>query len=90
MEPLTVCDTKEFCDTEFEADVLAAKATDKYGHEFKSYPCKNHWHIAHKDPRQSRGFGKKYWRCPVCKLIYKQKDAKNHKCIGKEFHERRN
>ncbi len=77
---ITTCDTKKFYDTEFEATVFAAKTSWHSGSEFIPYKCGRHWHITHADPTKRRGVGRKYWRCPKCKRIEKNKNARNHKC----------
>lgn len=77
---LRVCDTKTLYDTEFEAEVAAAKVGHRRDEEFEHYQCGRHWHICHTDPTKRRGAGKKHWRCPSCKNIYRKKTAEKHKC----------
>ena len=77
---ITVCDIKKMYDTEFEAQVGAAKTTGFLGEEMIHYQCGTHWHIAHLDPTKRRGVGHKHWRCPKCKTIETNKNAKKHKC----------
>lgn len=70
----TVCKTKKFYDTEFEADRAAAIAEYNLKQGFKSYRCVQgkHYHICHSDPQQ--------WskRCPHCKQLTGY--GKVHKC----------
>lgn len=84
---MEICDTKVYFDTEFAAEVYAAKKGAEFDQEFMAYPCprsysptKLHYHIAHEDPAKRRGFGNKFWRCPKCKLLLKQQVASEHKC----------
>lgn len=77
---MTPCDTKKFYDTEFEANVHAAKTSGFTGHEMVPYRCGTHWHITHADPKKSRGVGHRHWRCPRCKQITKRRNAYKHKC----------
>lgn len=76
----TTCETKTFLDTEFEAEVFAAKKSHQFNKEFIHYRCRNHWHIAHKNPEESIGFGRGYWRCPGCKVIEKKSKREEHIC----------
>jgi hypothetical protein len=48
---MTVCESKVFYDTEFEATIAAAHKTYEWGEEMEAYQCKNHWHIAHVNPK---------------------------------------
>lgn len=74
MERPTVCKTKKFYDTEFEALRAAALAEYKFGEEFRAYQCvgQRHYHICHADPQK--------WskRCPHCKMLMKKGTV--HKC----------
>lgn len=81
MSDLTVCDTKIFYDTEFEAKIAAAK--NRYD-EMVEYPCGTHWHITHANPDKRRGAGKKHFRCPHCKGIFKRTREPFHSCPEKE------
>jgi len=65
---MTICETKIFYDTEFEALHAAARKSRDWGESMIAYPCKGHWHIAHEDPEK---WGKKPRRvkrdwCDVC------------------------
>lgn len=80
MEPLNVCDTKTFYDTEFEAEIEAAKVGWRHGEEFEAYACGNHWHITHKNREQRRGVGHRFWKCPRCRAIVPRKNQLDHKC----------
>lgn len=83
-DEITVCQTKKFFDTEFEAVINAAKIEHKWNEEMVAYACGTHWHIAHADPLKRRGVGHNHWRCPKCKKIEKRKNAPKHKCDIKE------
>lgn len=72
------CDTKKFYDTEFEAEIAAAKFEGVTGAMMVPYKCGRHFHITHADPDQRRGYGI-YWRCPRCKQIIKRGKIKSHR-----------
>lgn len=78
----TTCETKDYFDTNFEALVMAAKATSRYSEDYEPYKCRNcnGFHITHVSPLKRRGYGKKFWRCPRCKWILQQKNAGQHRC----------
>lgn len=80
MSQPTLCRMKKHYDTEFEAEIAAAKLSYWWKEEYVHYPCGDHYHIAHKDPKKWRGTGHKYWRCPKCKQIMKRKNASKHNC----------
>lgn len=77
---MTVCETKQHYDTEFEATVQAARASYEHGDEYEPYQCGKHWHITHTDLTKRRGYGHSAWRCPKCKQLMKQTKAKEHRC----------
>lgn len=81
---IDVCKTKRFFDTEFAATINAAKVTGAVGQEMEAYQCGTHWHITHVNPKERRGAGHDYWRCPKCKKIESRKHASQHKCVIKE------
>lgn len=80
MNEFSVCDTKVYFDTEFEAEISAAKVEAKHGGEFIPYRCGSHWHLTHKNLLERRGAGHKYWRCPKCKKIVKRGQRDKHEC----------
>jgi hypothetical protein len=83
------CDTKKFYDTEFVAEVHAAKTTGHSGEEFIPYKCGTHWHITHADPDKRRGAGRRHWRCPNCKKIERRRNIRRHKCASWDDNGRR-
>lgn len=80
VDPIKVCETKKYYDTEFEASVAAAKTEGITGEEYEPYLCGNHWHITHTDRSQRRGTGHKYWKCYRCQTIMPKRNRVNHKC----------
>lgn len=80
MPEITVCDTKVLYDIRFEAEIASAKASMKYGEEFKPYRCGTHYHITHVDKSKRRGVGKKHWKCPLCGMIMKERKMDSHEC----------
>lgn len=76
---VSVCETKKFFDTEFEATLAAAHILDE---EFVPYPCGRHWHLTHADPNKRKGFGggRRFQRCEKCLEIFRAKQFKKHKC----------
>lgn len=84
MSEISVCRTKRYFDTEFEATINAAKIEAKWKEEMEPYACGNHWHITHSDPSKRRGVGHDYARCPHCKKIFKRAKMNKHKCEVKE------
>ena len=76
---ISVCETKKFFDTEFEASLAAAKITKV---EYIPYKCGYHWHLTHADPdkRQGYGGGKKYKRCDKCRDIFTARQFEKHEC----------
>lgn len=73
----TVCQTKKFYDTEFEANRAAAIAEYNLKQEFRAYRCHTHYHICHSNPKD--------WskRCPHCKLLMKKSTVHNCKVVPK-------
>lgn len=65
------CETKVFYDTEFQATVMAARASARWGEEMEPYKCGSHWHMAHVDirlrGRHIRPPRKDY--CEVCEQV---------------------
>lgn len=84
MKPLSVCQTKQAHDTEFEATIVAAKMENKYGEEFMIYKCHSHWHTCHADPAKRLGHGHDFARCPHCKNLFRKDKMYKHKCEVKE------
>ena len=84
MRSLSVCETKQAHDTEFEATIIAAKMEHKYEEEFLVYECGSHWHVAHVDPVKRLGAGHGYARCPHCKRLFRRSKMYKHKCKVKE------
>lgn len=80
MDQPSVCETKKHFDTQFEAEVNAAKAEWKFGEEFEAYACGSHWHITHSNREQRRGVGSRFWKCRRCQAIVPRKNQLNHKC----------
>lgn len=77
---VTVCQSKKFFDTEWEAQLAATRAEFKFGDEMKPYSCGAHWHITHADPELRRGAGHKFTKCRRCREIVKQSKISKHKC----------
>jgi hypothetical protein len=70
---MSPCDTKVLYDTEFEAEVAAAK----HRTAMEVYKCGTHYHLTHADPTKRIGHGNpdRYRRCPHCKLIYQRTNS---------------
>lgn len=75
---VTICETKRRFYTVFEAEVFA----ERYDDEMVVYACGDHFHHAHKDRQERRGFGggKKFKRCTRCGDILPRKRLDKHKC----------
>lgn len=60
----TVCHSKRFYDTEFEAQVAAAH----HNVEMRAYRCPgtNHYHLTHVDRTKRVGHGQKIAHCKKC------------------------
>lgn len=82
MEPLSVCETKKFYDTEFEATIAAAR----HNEDMVPYKCRRHWHITHADPTKRIGYGGggKYGRCRDCNNIFSKEGLLKHDCEAKK------
>lgn len=75
------CDIKVLYDTEFEAEIAAAKMGYKLGVEMVSYRCPNtsHWHIANADPElrsRRRTVNRTY--CEACDCYMKKGRWRTH------------
>ena len=81
MAILSVCDTKIFYDTEWEATLAAGRTEDKFGEEMEPYQCGSHWHITHKNPDHRKGVGgSKFTKCRNCGEVMKRFMLDKHKC----------
>jgi len=80
MKELTVCASKKFFDTEFEATISAAKTERMHGGTFKPYRCSTHFHITHVDIKERKGAGAGFARCPHCKKLIKHVKMQQHPC----------
>lgn len=74
------CDTKVFYDTEFQATVMAARASARWGEEMMAYKCGSHWHMAHVDTRlRGKHIGKpKRDYCEVCQQVINPRNYAKH------------
>lgn len=85
---MSVCDSKVFYDTEFEATRAAVKTEFAIGEAMEPYLCpgSRHWHITHSDKSQRRGAGHRYAKCPDCGQIMKKYKMEQHieRCKGRE------
>lgn len=77
MNRFDVCSAKQHFDTEFEATRFAAIAEYRWREEYIVYPCRNHWHITHKDPMRR---GRSIVMCHYCGEPVKRSKLKQHKC----------
>lgn len=71
MKDPKVCASKVFYDGEFAATRAAAITEYKWRQEMEAYPCGNHWHIAHVNPKERNLFPrkeKKDW-CDACNQV---------------------
>lgn len=76
-----LCDAKKFYDTEFEAEIAAAKSSHVYEAELVAYKCwyGNHWHVGNVDPTlrsKFRLFNRTY--CQPCNQHMKAKTYREH------------
>lgn len=77
--PNKPCDVKRFYDTEYEAVIMAAKASGHFGAELVPYKCGTHWHIANKDPTlrsRLRTVNRTY--CEACDSFMRAKRYPTH------------
>lgn len=77
---ISVCKSKKFYDSEWEAQQAAIRAEDRFGDELVPYQCGVHWHLTHKDRAKSRGLGHKFDRCNECGMVMKKVKLKGHRC----------
>lgn len=82
-EEVSICNTKVFYDTEFEATIAAAKH-DTLMEPYKCGTCSG-YHLTHRFPAQRRGYGSRAKRCPNCKQLFRKDDssARRHHYRGR-------
>lgn len=76
-----VCSSKILYDTEFEAEITAARLEGMVPYRC---PGTAHYHLTHKEKNKRRGFGHRKGMCPKCGLIRNRHGLNKHihKCKG--------
>jgi len=82
---MKACTNKLRWESEWEAQIAAAKSEYKWRKPMKIYPCGNHWHVASL-LKEDRNHGGKYDWCKACQTTIRKSNMRKHRnrCNGRK------